>query len=70
MFESSGSGKRGRGLELVYRYLLSIPLSSVDAEKSFPPLASYMHESGIATEWQNWHAVFSALLLSEEQTVG
>jgi len=33
MFESSG--KRGRGLELVYRYLLSIPPSSVDAERAF-----------------------------------
>jgi len=33
MFESSG--KRGRGLELVCRYLLSIPPSSVDAERAF-----------------------------------
>jgi len=33
MFESSG--KRGRGLQLVYRYLLSIPPSSVNAERAF-----------------------------------
>jgi len=33
MLESSG--KRGHGLKLVYRYLLSIPPSSVDAERTF-----------------------------------
>ena len=33
MFESTG--KRGRGLELVYRYLLTIPPSSVDTERAF-----------------------------------
>jgi len=33
MFESSG--KRGRCLELVYRYLPSIPSSSIDAERTF-----------------------------------
>ena len=33
MFESTG--KRGRGLELVYKYLLSIPPSSVNAERAF-----------------------------------
>ena len=33
MFESSG--KRGRDQESVYRYLLSIPPTSVDAERTF-----------------------------------
>ena len=56
MFESSG--KRGRGLELVYRYLLNIPPSSVDAERAF--------SAARKCDQVYRHAVFSALLLSEE----
>jgi len=33
VFQSSG--KRGRCLELVYRYLLSVPQTSVEAERAF-----------------------------------
>ena len=62
LFESSG--KRGRGLELVYRYL-SIPPSSVDAERAFSTAGVLCTKVRLRLSDKS----IDTLLLSEEQTV-
>ena len=48
------SGLRGRGLDLIYKYLLSIPPAAVEAEQAFSATGTLCTKSPFMPRWQHF----------------